>query len=694
MYYPILNRLESIRHSRFIGRDAERKFFIDALQEDHFPFHILYLVGPGGIGKTELINEYIRICRLSRVVPIYIDSRNVVPDPANFMANLALKLGIQDQAPLQFLAESRERYIIFIDAYETMVPIDPWVRENLLPHISENVMLVMASKNSPAAAWFTDPGCRMIFKKLHLKYFTKNESITYLDLNGIPRVQHQSILDFAHGHPLALALIVDLFNQRPAMHFQPEEEPDIIRTLLELFIQQVPGPAHRTALEIASLARAVSEHLLTKIMGLTDVHEIFDWLRNLSFMEAGRRGIFPHDLAREALMHDLKWRNPEWYRELHMRIRAYFSNRIRDSRGEQETEALFDYIYLHRSHSFVRPFFEWQQSGNAYNDKCNVNDIPLIREMIERHEGGTSQVWFDFWYNRQPESVTVIRGNYHQPVGFLMKLALHLADPVDLETDPATCGVWKFLEHNSPLRQGESAIFFRFWMENESYQKVTSIQSLIFITIIQQNFRTPALAYTLFPCSDPDFWQPILTYADMHRIHSAEFKIDSKSFGVFGHDWRKIPANVWMEMLVDRELGQNIQEHTPKSLKPLLILNKAQFQAAVKNALHDLDSPYRLESNPLLRSRLVSVRAGENDQPDDQALILISEIKNAITFLKDFPRDEKYFRALDKTYLKSARSQEKASEDLGIPFSTYRRHLKNGINRLTDILWQKELNQT
>jgi hypothetical protein len=57
------------------------------------------------------------------------------------------------------------------------------------------------------------------------------------------------------------------------------------------------------------------------------------------------------------------------------------------------------------------------------------------------------------------------------------------------------------------------------------------------------------------------------------------------------------------------------------------------------------------------------------------------------------PRDEKLYRALHRTYLQPAATQELAAESLGLPFSTYRYHLTIAITRLTEWLWQRELSE-
>jgi hypothetical protein len=46
------------------------------------------------------------------------------------------------------------------------------------------------------------------------------------------------------------------------------------------------------------------------------------------------------------------------------------------------------------------------------------------------------------------------------------------------------------------------------------------------------------------------------------------------------------------------------------------------------------------------------------------------------------------------TVFKGAPTQEAAAARLGLPFSTYRRHLTAGIERVTAWLWDRELHGT
>jgi hypothetical protein len=88
---------------------------------------------------------------------------------------------------------------------------------------------------------------------------------------------------------------------------------------------------------------------------------------------------------------------------------------------------------------------------------------------------------------------------------------------------------------------------------------------------------------------------------------------------------------------------------------------------------------------------MVVERAGAD--ADDAAMIeaLRSLLQEAVDSLQATPRDAKCYRALRRTYIDAAPSQERAAQMLGLPFSTYRRHLKGGITRVAGILWEREL---
>lgn len=698
----LASRLSAARRAVFVGRTDEQNLFAEALRATELPFFVLYFHGPGGVGKTTLLRVLADLAAQQQAPVAQLDGRNIDASPESFEEALCtvMQLGPGD-TPADVMAAQLGRFVLFIDTYELLAPLDTWLRESFLPVLPENVLVVLAGRNPPFGGWQSDSGWRSLLRIVSLRNLSPNESLILLEKRGVPPHQRPAVLDFTHGHPLALALVADAFAQRSDFIFQPEQTPDIVKTLLEQFVQKVPGPAHRAALEASALVRVMTETLLAEMLTLPHdpattnddaSHELFGWLRGLSFIESRPGGLYPHDLARDALAADLRWRNPDWYATLHSRARAYYTRRINHTSGEAQQRALLDLVFLHRDNPAVRPFYDWQVSGGALSTAMHESDASELVQLTAKHEGEASAGLAAYWFRRYPAGTRLWRDARGQLAGFLSFIPLHETTETDRATDPAIAAAWQFLQQQAPLRSGESALYFRFWMATEAYQAVSPIQSLIFINIVRHYLVTPGLAYTFFACADPDFWAMVLGYADLYRLTEVDFEIGDRLYGVYGHDWRVRPPLAWLALLAEREVAaQPETEAQPEQTPALVVLSRPGFEAAVQEAMRYFTRPDRLVSNPLLRARLVAVDGGSSASDTMRIDRLHERILAAAEMLKARSRDEKLYRALDRTYFHPAPTQEAAAEILDLPFSTYRRHLKAGLVELTDILWQWEI---
>jgi hypothetical protein len=616
----LADRLIAARKRFIVGRASELATFQSALYAEELPFQLLYIYGPGGIGKTTLLNEFHQACREAQVPAYSIDARNIEPSPEALVSALQLVMGIEPPAaPLAHLASQASHPVVFIDTYEILAPLDDWLRKTFFPQLPENVLVVLAGRHPPSPAWRADPGWQSLVRVIALRNLSPGESRSYLLKRDIPLEQHQAVLNFTHGHPLALSLVADVFAQRQGVHFLPEETPDIVKTLLEQFVQKVPSPAHRTALEACALVRTITEALLGEMLGMADspvasqgVHDLFEWLRGLSFIESGREGLFPHDLARESLVADLRWRNPDWYAELHRRARSYFSNRLGAASSAAQQQILMDYVYLHRDNPVVRPFFEWQSGGSLLTDTLRESDRPLILGMVEAFEGQHSAEIASYWLSRKPENFLVLRDPDGEPAGFLTFISLHGVNEVDTRIDPGIKNAADYLRRHAPLRPGETATHFRFWMGRDTYQTISPAQTLIVINLVRHYLTTPGLAFTFFPAADAGFWAPLAAYANLFHIPEADFEVGGKLYQAFGHDWRLEPPMAWLGMLAEREIAMSpLIAQPPRPTRSLVVLSQADFASAVLDALRTFTRPDGLNGNPLLRSRLVVEKAGQ-----------------------------------------------------------------------------------
>ena len=684
-------RLEQARRRQFVGRVGERDRLRAVLGEPELPFFVLHIFGPGGLGKTSLLREYGYIARELGIQSVLLDGRNFDASPVGFLGALGYALHLPAGGdPAATLAERGERLVLLVDTYELLNPIDNWLREEFLPGLSGNVFVVLAGRQPPAAAWRIDPGWQTMMRVLPLRNLSPDESRDFLERRHVPAEQIDRILDFTHGHALALSLVADFYDQGADVDFRPEAAPDIIRALLEEFVQQAPSPAHRAALEACAMVRLTTEALLATLLDQNDAHDLFAWLRGLSFIESEPRGLFPHDLAREALVADVRWRNPDWYAELHRRARAYYMPRVQRGPGQEQRRLLADYIYLHRDNPSVRPYFQWQESGEMFTDGLRPGDLEELSDIVAQHEGDESAALAAHWIARQPEGVSILRGSGGAVVGFVIRVNLEATTPADRALDPAIGAAWTALQRQ-PLRSGETAAHFRFWMTRDGYQDVSPEENRLVFNIVQYYLTTPGLAYTFLPCADPEFWDMPFQYADLSRAAEAEFTVGGRHYGVYGHDWRVTPPLAWLELLAERELSVGSRPAARPAAEPIIVLSEAEFATAVRDALRDYTDTAALLANPLLRSRLVLGQAGTDTTAAARIAALRKLLREAAESLQDSPKLVKFHRALYHTYLQPAATQEQAAEVLDLPFSTYRRHLRSGIEEVTGRLWLREI---
>jgi hypothetical protein len=312
--------------------------------------------------------------------------------------------------------------------------------------------------------------------------------------------------------------------------------------------------------------------------------------------------------------------------------------------------------------------------------------------MIRKHEGAEAGRLAEQWLALQRAGALVCRDAEKKIVGTLVMVALDEAPPELIAADPATAAAAAYLAAHAPLRAGERATHFRFWMTADVYQTVSPTQSLIFVQMVRHYLTTPGLAFTMIPCSEPEFWAPVFGYADLARLPEADFTVAGRRYGVYGHDWRATPPLAWLELLAERETAVVSETAAPPAApEAVVVLSEEEFGAAVQDALRHLHQPSALRSNPLLRSRLVVDRAGASGATGDRIAALQVHLREAVDGLRESPRDHKLYRALQHTYVQPAATQEQAAELLDLPFSTFRRHLKAGSLRVAELLWQREI---
>jgi Transcriptional regulatory protein, C terminal len=546
----IADRLASARRRRFVGRQPEIALFRSALRSEEPAFVALHVTGAGGVGKTTLLQEYALVADEAGRQVVRIDGRNIEASPVGFLLALSHAIGADGCDLAAILERWPAGGVLLVDTYELLAPLDEWLRDTLLPQLPARSLVVIAGRHEPGTAWRANVDWAGLTRIQSLGNLDPDESRDYLTRCGLPAEQHGEALAFTRGHPLALSLTADVLTRGARLASSPlETEPEIVHLLIEKFVQDVPSREHRLALHACVTARALTEPLLAAALDRDDVHDLFDWLGRLAFVESGPYGLFPHDLARDVVYMDFRWRDPDAAYRVTERLIGYLYGRLEDAQGLDGLRVWFDLIYLQRYNPHLRPFFEWVGFGTTFAQSASAADHGAILEMVERHEGSLSAAIARHWLERQPDAFLTVRSVTAELIGFVCHLRLEAVTPEDVAVDPAVANAIAHMERHGPPGAGEHTVYSRFWTHRDRHQA----QVLAPVAAsCSQNWTAPGLAWCFIAVADPDLTEPMFAELHIWRVREADFEVGGRRYGVFAHDWRVENAEQWLRLKAER----------------------------------------------------------------------------------------------------------------------------------------------
>jgi hypothetical protein len=662
--------LDQARDRGFVGRAAEVESFSASL-DGSSDVRVLFVHGPGGIGKTTLLDALARHVTRTGRQPLYLDARDIA------CTTTAVTAVIEEWSVRRGGAQSDGPDALLIDGYELFEPLDRWFREELVPSRPLGSVTVLAGRAPPQPGWWLDPGWRQLIAVHELTALDQPESSELLGRLGIGEEDRSAMARLGRGHPLVLAMLAESSRGR-AVPSQLTDAPDVVGQLCRLIVDDIPDAAHRAGLATCAHANRMTQDLLERTVGSRSA-EVWAWLESRPYVRRGAIGLFLHDVVRELFEAEFAHRSPDAYVALHRTVRGYFLERLVNPSDPHPDRAAAEILLLHRAGPLAGVTAQLRDGGLLPITRAGPNDRAAIFALIERGEGRASAELARRWVGQQPESLYRVR-SVDDVEGFAMQVYLPTGDGLEAD-DPVARAVLRAIAEHGPLRPGERVNINRYSGATTSYQQDPMLLLVNGVSCILEWSHQPA-AWTFITTIDGDFWGAYFEYLGMSRMFTLSY------FGheVAGYGWdrRRFPVTSLFELMTRRELSGETGPPPDDMMLPAP-LSRSDFVAGVRAALLQLGRVDQLAASPLLGTRLVDPNA------TDPVAGLRNSLQTAIAGLAVERRGLEHRRVLERTYLKGARTQEVAAELLDLPFSTYRRHLAQAHERLIEVLWSVEI---
>lgn len=669
----LASRLSAARRRTFVGRGQELEKFKAALAGGPDSPVLLFVHGPGGVGKSALLRQFAHEAEQAGRLVVQVDGRQIDPSPTGFETEAAKTV-------------SGPPAVLLVDSFEHCQGLEGWLRERFLPGLPERTVVVVAGRVPPGTDWRFDLAWSDALEVVALGPLEPEAAAALVERHGVAPMVRDAVLEFAGGYPLALSLAASVAVDKAASQPDWSPTPDVVSALLTTLIGELPSQKERLALETAAHTLTTTEGLLGAVVGEEHAAEMFTWLRGLPYAEHGRHGLFLHELVAETVDRDLRWRDMRGYEQMHRSAGHYLLQRARTAPEDEAMTAIRALTYLKRYGPMEPYFARVEREGDTHEGRLEPHEHELAVRMTEEVEGERSAEIVRFWLEHQPEAFWAYRSSRTGRLTAFMTW-LRLGEPgPETAVDPVAAAAWEHVERTAPMRPGEHLLMSRFMIDPVSYGEVSTVGHLMQLRICRDWIRSRGLAWSFIISPDAALWRGL-----MHHLGHREFWETAWDRGLtftgFGCDWRTTPLEIWFDRTQPGALHAPVPERAG-TCGTARTLPREAFDGAVRDALKNMQQPSALEHNPLLNSHLVADWARESD--NDPVDLLRTVLAEAVEALKEDSRQLKFHAALVTTYLERARTQETAAHRLGLPFSTYRRHLVQGTGLVCARLWAAE----
>ena len=553
----IADRLAEATRSTFVGRQKELSILSDAIQAAMPPFLVAFIHGPGGIGKSHLLQA-----ALNRADPevyhCYLDCREIEPTPKGFQIALGAILEIPEpesdlSSIVACLENKGQRTVVVLDTYEAFGLIDTWLRQVFVPALPDNTLTIIAGREAPNSAWYTTPGWQDLFREIRLRELSADDAGKMLELRGVTQQQIKRVQAFARGYPLVLEMAAVAIRSQKDLDITEGPPPEVLRQLTQAFLAGLPMETSK-AVEATSVVRRVTESLLRELLQLSDVSEMFANLQALPFIDVTTEGLIFHDAVRDAISSDMAQRDPERYRTYRRRAWLYFTEASQRAIARTLWQYTADLLYMIENPVVRGAFFP--KGATEYRvEPAASDDAEAIRTIVESSEPEESARHLMRWWHWHPETFRVVKAQDGKVVAFHL-----LFEPGDVSQEllmeDSVTAAW--LQHlaDDPIFHGERVLFGRKLLDRATGEVPSPALGACFLDykLAYMELR-PGLRRVYAAVRDIDTYGQFLFPLGFRMVETANVAFGKITYHSIMNDFGPDSVDGWLSGLIGKELG-------------------------------------------------------------------------------------------------------------------------------------------
>jgi hypothetical protein len=629
-------------NARLVGRD-DVLCRLDRVLDEDAPTRVVFVHGPGGIGKSALLREVARRAEERQTSVRSVDGRDRDAAGERLQSALSALSALTNGA-------GGGGGMLLLDSYEHVPALGAIVRDAL----GSGIRVVIAGRRPPEPAWLQDASDERfcVVRLGPLDPAGARELVRRRGLGDPEAVVR--LTTWAGGSPLALAVGADALLAGQVLDLDRlDADAMLATTLLDRLVGDELDGRDPDVIAVAAIARAVDARLLASVLPGVDGEQAEAWLRSLSFAEPLGLRVTLHERVRKAVRGALLAHDPVLERDVRRRIADHLYARALTGEHRLSTD-LAELI----SDDQVRWGLAPPPVGH-YAAPVTAGDANTIAARL----GVTGSDWWSRvqrWFDESPEHVLVVRDATGGLAGF--GIWVTLANAPHWARDDSVLGPWLV---DARLRApGSDALLIRDRLDVVQDAADRSAVASVGAHAVAFQSGLANIRYTYAGLPDDRDAQEFVRSIGYRHVPELDVQDGERVVRCFVCDLGPGGTIGILRDAVYRDLSLSPPPHAPPETLAATI---------VRDALRAFRTPGALAASPLARGTTVDERAASMRR------LLLSAVDRAFG---DSTEEQLQRAVIQRGYLDADGGHSVAQLDLNLARSAYFRRLADASARV------------